>query len=90
MPGMMRSGTVFGVHMALVLSVLLSGCGLMMIGPPAEKIDVESGSNEQKNLQAIRAMQADQTGHAASGASTGRESSPCAPDGVGKHRCSGQ
>jgi len=73
--------------MALVLTILLSGCGLMMIGPPAEKIDVESGSDEQRNLEAIRAMQADQSGHTASGASAGQESAPCASDGVGKHRC---
>ncbi|SLM48957.1 protein of unknown function [Nitrospira japonica] len=84
---MMRCGGIVGIHTPVILSILLSGCGLMMIGPPAEKIDVDSGSNEQKNLEAVRAMQADQAGHAASGASTGQESSPCAPDGVGKNRC---
>ncbi|HMU53840.1 MAG TPA: hypothetical protein PKA61_02485 [Nitrospira sp.] len=87
MPGMMRFGTFAGVSMALVLSVLFSGCGVIMIGPPAEKMDVESGSNEQKNLEAIRAMQADQTGRPASGFSAGQESPPCVPDGGAKNRC---
>jgi len=84
---MMRARAVVGVAIALVLAVPLSGCGLIMIGPPAEKIDVESGSNEQRNLEAIRAMQADQAGRAASGGSADHESLPCDPGGAGKNRC---
>jgi hypothetical protein len=85
---MMRSGVVVGIHMPMILSLLFSGCGLMMIGPPAEKIDVDSGSNEQKNLEAVRAMQADQTGHATpSAASADQASTLCASDAAGKNRC---
>ncbi|MDF0645795.1 MAG: hypothetical protein P0111_17345 [Nitrospira sp.] len=74
------------VSIVLILSALSSGCGLIMIGPAAEKIDVESGTNEQKNLDAIRAMQADQSGRSAT-VSSPHESRPCTTDGVGGQRC---
>lgn len=76
-----------GVPLVLILSALSSGCGLMMIGPAAEKIDVESGTNEQKNLEAIRAMQADPPVRSAPAISSPHESSPCTTDSVGGQRC---
>lgn len=42
------------------LCLLLSGCGFMMIGPPAEKMDLTSQNDAEENLKAIRAMLADQ------------------------------
>lgn len=82
-----RSGVV-GIHAVMILSFLVSGCGIIMIGPPAEKLDVDSGSNEQKNLEAVRAMQADQTEHATPAAASGdREAPLCTSDSAGKNRC---
>ena len=42
------------------LCLLVSGCGFMMIGPPAEKMDLTSQNDAEENLKAIRAMLADQ------------------------------
>ena len=47
------------------LCLLLSGCGFMMIGPPAEKMDLTSQNDAEENLKAIRAMLADQKGGSA-------------------------
>ena len=44
----------------IVALCLLSGCGLIMIGQPVEKIDITSQDDAEENLKAIRAMQADQ------------------------------
>lgn len=83
----LKGEVAIGVSILLILSALSSGCGLMMIGPPAEKIDVESGTDEQKNLEAIRAMQADPSGRSAPAASVPREPRPCATEGVVGQRC---
>lgn len=47
------------------LCLLLSGCGFMMIGPPAEKMDLTSQNDAEENLKAIRAILADQKGGSA-------------------------
>ena len=41
----------------LVFCLLLSGCGLMMIGQPVEELDLTSQDDAQENLKAIRALQ---------------------------------
>ena len=42
------------------LCLLVSACGFMMIGPPAETMHLTSQNDAEENLKAIRAMLADQ------------------------------
>lgn len=44
----------------VTLCLVLSGCGLIMIGQPVEPIDITSQDDGQENLKAIRAMLAEQ------------------------------
>ena len=44
----------------VTLCLLLSGCGLIMIGQPVEPLDITSQDDGQENLKAIRAMLAEQ------------------------------
>jgi hypothetical protein len=45
-----------GVAPVLTLCLLVSGCGLIMVGDPVEKQDIESEDDAQENLKAIRKM----------------------------------
>ena len=44
----------------LLVSCLLSGCGIIMVGEPVQKKDLSSEDDAEENLKAIRAMLADQ------------------------------
>ena len=46
----------------VILCLLLSGCGLIMIGQTVEPLDITSQDDGQENLKAIRAMLAEQAG----------------------------
>ena len=44
----------------ILLTLLSSGCGLIMVGEPVKKQDVSSQDDAEENLKAVRAMIADQ------------------------------
>lgn len=50
----------------MALCLWLSGCGLIMVGPPVEENDITSRNNAEENLKAIRAMLVDQASRRAS------------------------
>ena len=60
-----HGGVGLGVPMrvfvtSLWILSLWSGCGIMMIGEPVQKLDVSSEDDTEENLKAIRAILADQ------------------------------
>ena len=49
-----------GVGPVLTLCLLFSGCGIIMVGEPVQKLDLSSQDDGEENLKAIRAILADQ------------------------------
>lgn len=58
--GILRSQNVLAT-VIITLALSASGCQYIMIGSPVETIDLTNEDQAQKNLEAIRAMQAERS-----------------------------
>jgi hypothetical protein len=64
----------------LLVSCLLSGCGIIMVGEPVKEQDLSTVDDAEENLKAIRAMLVDQASQRSEAKMSGTSTQPTPPD----------